>query len=63
MIPAISMASEQPEANIMQRKPRTKGDRLVTPAMIQYSYLYIGMIQALAGFYGYKPHILCCVYP
>lgn len=67
MIPAISMASEQPEANIMQRKPRTKEDRLVTPAMIQFSYGYIGMIQALAGFftymcvmndYGYKPQIL-----
>ncbi|KAK1737535.1 sodium/potassium-transporting ATPase subunit alpha [Skeletonema marinoi] len=67
MIPAISMASEQPEADIMQRRPRTKSDRLVTPAMIQFSYGYIGMIQALAGFftymvvmndYGYKPQIL-----
>jgi sodium/potassium-transporting ATPase subunit alpha len=67
MIPAISMASEQPEADIMQRKPRTKSDRLVTPAMISFSYGYIGMIQALAGFftymvvlndYGYHPYIL-----
>jgi len=67
MIPAISMASEEPELDIMQRNPRTKDDRLVTPAMINFSYGYIGMIQALAGFfsymvvmndYGYKPQIL-----
>lgn len=67
MIPAISMASEQPESDIMQRPPRTKSDRLVTSSMIQFSYGQIGMIQALAGFftymvvlndYGYHPKIL-----
>ena len=68
MIPAISMAYEQPEADIMKRPPRnSKTDRLVTNRMIQFSYGQIGMIQALAGFftymvvlndYGYPPNIL-----
>ena len=67
MIPAISMASEKPESDIMKRRPRKKSDRLVTPQMIQFSYGQIGMIQALAGFftymvvlndYGYAPKIL-----
>lgn len=68
MIPAISMAYEKPEADIMKRPPRnSKTDRLVTNRMIQFSYGQIGMIQALAGFftymvvlndYGYPPSIL-----
>ncbi|KAL7555017.1 hypothetical protein ACHAWF_018598 [Thalassiosira exigua] len=68
MIPAISMAYEQPEADIMKRPPRnSKTDRLVSNRMIQFSYGQIGLIQALAGFftymivlndYGYPPKIL-----
>ena len=68
MIPAISMAYEKPEADIMKRPPRnSKTDRLVSNRMIQFSYGQIGMIQALAGFftymvvlndYGYPPSML-----
>ena len=68
MLPAISMAYEKPEADIMHRPPRnSKTDRLVSSKMIQFSYLQIGIIQALAGFltylivlndYGYPPSIL-----
>ena len=54
MIPAISMAYELPEADIMMRPPRNaKTDRLVTKRMINFSYGQIGMIQAMAGFYTY----------
>lgn len=54
MIPAISMAYELPEADIMMRPPRnSKTDRLVTKRMINFSYLQIGMMQAAAGFYTY----------
>jgi sodium/potassium-transporting ATPase subunit alpha len=54
MIPAISMAYEYPEADIMKRPPRNaKTDRLVTKRMINFSYGQIGMIQALAGFFTY----------
>jgi len=68
MIPAISMAYEQAEADIMLRPPRNADqDRLVTKRLIVFAYLQIGMIQAASGFYtwmivlndyGYPPHIL-----
>ena len=54
MIPAISMAYELAEADIMQRPPRnSKIDRLVTKRMIHFSYLQIGIIQAAAGYFTY----------
>mmetsp|Transcript_10671 Transcript_10671/g.18846 ORF Transcript_10671/g.18846 Transcript_10671/m.18846 type:complete len:1330 (+) Transcript_10671:129-4118(+) len=68
MVPAISMAYEEAEADIMKRPPRdSKIDRLVTKKLIVFAYLQIGMIQAAAGFYtwmvvlndyGFPPHIL-----
>jgi sodium/potassium-transporting ATPase subunit alpha len=54
MFPAISLAYEEAEADIMQRKPRDPtGDRLVNSRLIGYAYLQIGMIQAAAGFFTY----------
>jgi sodium/potassium-transporting ATPase subunit alpha len=68
MVPAISMAYETAEADIMQRPPRNaKVDRLVTKKLVSFAYLQIGVIQAISGFftwlvvlndYGYAPHIL-----
>merc|ERR1719428_2502499 len=68
MVPAISMAYENAEADIMQRPPRNaKVDRLVTKKLVSFAYLQIGIIQACAGFYtwmvvlndyGYPPHVL-----
>eukprot|EP01062_Namystynia_karyoxenos_P059066 TRINITY_DN504_c1_g1_i6.p1 TRINITY_DN504_c1_g1~~TRINITY_DN504_c1_g1_i6.p1 ORF type:complete len:1539 (+),score=682.86 TRINITY_DN504_c1_g1_i6:127-4743(+) len=53
MVPAISLAYENPERDIMERKPRTKADNLVTMRLISFSYFQIGIIQALAGFYTF----------
>jgi sodium/potassium-transporting ATPase subunit alpha len=54
MVPAISLAYENKEDNIMQKPPRdAQKDRLVTTKMISFSYLQVGIIQALAGFYTY----------
>jgi len=54
MIPAISMAYEEAEADIMRRPPRDpQVDRLVTQKLVFFSYLQIGIIQAFAGFYAY----------
>lgn len=68
MIPAISMAWEQAESDIMKRPPRDSDvDRLVTRKLIFFAYLQIGVIQAAAGFftwmvvmndYGYPPQML-----
>jgi len=54
MLPAISMAYEEPESDIMRRHPRNKEtDRLVNDRLISFAYGQIGMIQAAAGFFIY----------
>ena len=68
MVPAISLAYEDKEQDIMLRAPRNAAtDRLVNRRLMTFAYLQIGVIQALAGFfaymvvmndYGYVPRIL-----
>merc|ERR1711970_1175256 len=54
MIPAISMAYEEAEADIMKRSPRNPyTDKLVNERLISITYGMIGMIQAAAGFFTY----------
>jgi len=54
MIPAISLAYEKAESDIMQRPPRDASkDRLVTTQLIFFAYFQIGVFQALAGFYSF----------
>lgn len=54
MVPAISLAYEHKEANIMLKPPRNMHtDRLVTNKLVNFAYLQVGIIQALAGFYCY----------
>ena len=54
LAPAISMAYEGKESDIMERPPRDPtSDKLVTWKLVSFSYLQIGMIQAIAGFYAY----------
>eukprot|EP01133_Synstelium_polycarpum_P013712 gene13712-16165_t len=68
MAPAISLAYEAGEKDIMTRKPRILGtDHLVTTNLLSYSYLQAGPIEALISFlnfflvmasYGIKPSAL-----
>ncbi|XP_015785095.1 sodium/potassium-transporting ATPase subunit alpha [Tetranychus urticae] len=54
MVPAISLAYEQAESDIMKRQPRdAKKDKLVNERLISMSYGQIGTIQAAAGFFTY----------
>ncbi|CAK9303750.1 unnamed protein product [Gordionus sp. m RMFG-2023] len=54
MVPAISLAYEKGESDIMKRKPRNpKYDQLVNERLISVAYGQVGMIQALAGFFTY----------
>merc|ERR1711953_1104820 len=54
MVPAISMAYEQAESDIMKRQPRNPfTDKLVNEGLISMAYGQIGMIQASAGFFVY----------
>merc|ERR1711970_189649 len=52
--PAISLAYEKAESDIMMRQPRDpQKDRLVNERLISMAHGQIGMIQALAGFFTY----------
>merc|ERR1719320_4707 len=54
LAPAISMAHEGAEADIMLKSPRNQYvDKLVTWNLVSFSYLQIGILQALAGFYAF----------
>ncbi|XP_047472444.1 sodium/potassium-transporting ATPase subunit alpha-like isoform X2 [Penaeus chinensis] len=54
MVPAISLAYEEAESDIMKRQPRNPfSDKLVNERLISMAYGQIGMIQALAGFFTY----------
>nr|XP_042140854.1 potassium-transporting ATPase alpha chain 2 isoform X1 [Peromyscus maniculatus bairdii] len=54
IIPSIALAYEKAESDIMNRKPRhKKKDRLVNRQLAIYSYLHIGLMQALGAFLVY----------
>ena len=54
MVPAIEMAYEEAESDIMKRQPRNPfTDKLVNERLISMAYGQIGMIQASAGFFVY----------
>ena len=54
MLPAISLAFEEGEENLMKRKPRNPGtDHLINEKLIFLTYGQVGLIQAAAGFFTY----------
>jgi sodium/potassium-transporting ATPase subunit alpha len=54
MLPAISLAYEKAESDIMKRQPRKMdSDRMVNNRLIGLAYGIIGMMQAAAGFCCY----------
>jgi sodium/potassium-transporting ATPase subunit alpha len=54
MVPAISLAYEQAESDIMKRQPRDPlHDKLVNDRLISMAYGQIGMLQASGGFFVY----------
>ncbi|KAM6945356.1 LOW QUALITY PROTEIN: sodium/potassium-transporting ATPase subunit alpha-1-like [Aplochiton taeniatus] len=53
-VPAISLAYETAENDIMKRQPRNaQTDKLVNDRLISMAYGQIGMMQAVAGFFTY----------
>merc|ERR1712127_57752 len=54
MVPAISLAYEEAESDIMKRRPRNPfTDKLVNERLISMAYGQVGMMQAAAGFFVY----------
>ncbi|XP_042202166.1 potassium-transporting ATPase alpha chain 2-like [Callorhinchus milii] len=53
-IPSIALAYEKSESDIMNRRPRNaRTDHLVNSKLATYSYLQIGVTQAVGAFLGY----------
>ncbi|PXF41326.1 Sodium/potassium-transporting ATPase subunit alpha [Gracilariopsis chorda] len=54
IFPAIALAYEKPESDIMRRPPRDReNDRLLNRRLISYSALQLGVMQTFAGFFAY----------
>ncbi|CAG9331214.1 unnamed protein product [Blepharisma stoltei] len=68
MVPAVALAYEKPELDVMKRKPRNaEKDHLMTYQLLFFAYTQTGMIEACAGFmayfttlyqFGFKPQTL-----
>lgn len=54
IFPAIALAYEKPEIDIMNRPPRNiEKDHLMNNHLVSYSTLQLGLVQTLAGFFAY----------
>lgn len=51
--PAISLASEEAEIDIMTRKPRSKHDHIVSLRLMVHSYGLMGILSMASGFLAY----------
>jgi sodium/potassium-transporting ATPase subunit alpha len=53
ILPALGLGAEAPETDVMTRKPRPRGERLLSRNLLLMSYGIVGMAQAAAGFFAY----------
>ncbi len=54
LAPAISLAYEKQEQDLMRRKPRNvKNSKLASPQLLVYAYLIAGVLVGLAGYVSY----------
>lgn len=54
IFPAIALAYERPESDLMERPPRdNRRERLLNPRLLSYAILQLGLIQSIAGFAAY----------
>jgi calcium-translocating P-type ATPase len=49
MLPALGLGTEKPHPGVMQRPPRTRGERLLGGALLLRAYLFLGILEALAA--------------
>lgn len=53
ILPALSLAYEAAELDVMTRIPRRKDEHMVTLKLITHAYLQMGIIATAAGFFAY----------
>ena len=54
MLPALALGAEPPHADVMNRPPRPRHERLLSPALLARAYLFLGPLEAfgaLAAFF------------
>jgi magnesium-transporting ATPase (P-type) len=49
MVPALGLGAEAPDPRVMQRPPRSRRDRLLTPGLLVRAYLFLGALEAAAA--------------
>lgn len=49
MLPALALAVEKPEREVMDRPPRARGQRLIDTALLGRAYGFLGLIQAVGA--------------
>jgi Ca2+-transporting ATPase len=53
LFPALALGSENPEPDVMERPPRKKSQPLIDNKLLQRSFLWLGLIEALLCFLGF----------
>ena len=48
LVPALALGAEPPEAGVMGRRPRQRGDHIVDRSLLIRAYFWLGSLQALA---------------
>ena len=49
MLPALALGAEKPDPEVMNRPPRARGERLLSPGLIIRAYLFLGVLEAAAA--------------
>jgi len=53
IVPALALGCEPPEPELMKRPPRSRHDRLLSPALLLRAYLFLGSFEAAAAMAAY----------
>ncbi len=49
MLPALALGAEAPDPDVMNRPPRGRSERLLSPGLLTRAYLFLGMLEAAAA--------------
>ena len=49
MLPALALGAEPPHADVMNRPPRPRHERLLSPALLARAYLFLGPLEAFGA--------------
>lgn len=49
IVPALALGAEGPEADVMERPPRSRHQRLLDPGLLSRAYLFLGVVEAAAA--------------